>query len=426
MSELAKRQERLQYQFTKHFACADGPLFLILSDVDRWPGNLQPRLLASNGETEVTVAFRDNSRAMIRFAKLAGGVNRVTVEHEASANDSSRDGSTGNASAAGFDYEIFWFELFEMLNARLMPGKVSIATAPGKVNLFFKVGPLLESGYHDVASLYLAVDLRENVTAQIATEYSVQVTGSLGDFQLLSVPTDETNLVVKVAEQVKAAAGTPSAIKLVLGIDKHVPVAGGMGGGSADAAAALVAVNDLLGANLSAEALHNLAAELGSDVPFALAGGAAIGVGRGEQLTALENVAPIHLVLILDDQGLSTPAVYRRLDELRAARNENAANPEMNTDLLRALQRSNAFELAELMHNDLEEAALSLRPDLKIKITTALQHGALRAMVSGSGPTILALAASEAAAMQIARAMNDLGYNAIATHGPAAATERVD
>jgi 4-diphosphocytidyl-2-C-methyl-D-erythritol kinase len=285
---------------------------------------------------------------------------------------------------------------------------------------------LLESGYHDVASLYLAVDLRETVTAQIATEYSVQVTGSLGDFQLLSVPTDETNLVVKVAEQVKAAAGTPSAIKLVLGIDKHVPVAGGMGGGSADAAAALVAVNDLLGANLSAETLHNLAAELGSDVPFALAGGAAIGVGRGEQLTALENVAPIHLVLILDDQGLSTPAVYRRLDELRAGRNDNAANPEMNADLLRALQRSNAFDLAELMHNDLEEAALSLRPDLKIKITTALQHGALRAMVSGSGPTVLALAASEAAAMQIARAMNDLGYNAIATHGPAASTELVD
>ena len=421
MSEISKRSGQLQYVFTKHIACADGPLFLILSDVDRWPGNLQPRLLASNGETEVTVAFRDNSRATIRFAKLAGGVNRVTVEHEASASDSS-----GEGSAAGFDYEIFWFELFEMLNARLMPGKVSIATAPGKVNLFFKVGPLLDSGYHDVASLYLAVDLRETVTAQIATEYSVQVTGSLGDFQLLSVPTDETNLVVKVAEQVKAAAGTPSAIKLVLGIDKHVPVAGGMGGGSADAAAALVAVNDLLGANLSAEGLHNLAAELGSDVPFALAGGAAIGVGRGEQLTALENVAPIHLVLILDDQGLSTPAVYRRLDEIRAGRNENAANPEMNAELLRALQRSNAFDLADLMHNDLEEAALSLRPDLKIKITTALQHGALRAMVSGSGPTVLALAASEAAAMQIARAMNELGYNAIATHGPAAATELVD
>ncbi|MEN9342590.1 MAG: hypothetical protein RIR24_177 [Actinomycetota bacterium] len=420
MSELAKRPERLQYSFSKHFACADGPLFLILSDVERWPGNLQPRLLSSNGESELIVAFRDNSRATIRFAKLAGGVNRVTVEHEASATENSA------GAAAGFDYEIFWFELFEMLSARLMPGKFAIATAPGKVNLFFKVGPLLETGYHDVASLYLAVDLRETVTAQIATEYSVQVTGSLGDFQLLSVPTDESNLVVKVAEQVKAAAGTPAAIKLVLGIDKHVPVAGGMGGGSADAAAALVAVNDLLGANLGPERLHEMAAELGSDVPFALAGGAAIGVGRGEQLTALESVAPIHLVLIFDDHGLSTPAVYRRLDELRAARQEQVQSPEVSREFIGALQKSNAFDLAEVMHNDLEEAALSLRPDLQIKMTTALQHGALRAMVSGSGPTILALAASEAAATQIARSMNELGYKAIATHGPAAPTELVD
>jgi 4-diphosphocytidyl-2-C-methyl-D-erythritol kinase len=417
MSEISKRSGQLQYVFNKHIACADGPLFLILSDVDRWPGNLNPRLLSSNGETELTVAFRDNSRATIRFAKLAGQVNRITVEHEASADES---------AAAGFDYEIFWFELFEMLNARLMPAKVAIADAPGKVNLFFKVGPLGEDGFHDVASLYLAVDLRETVTAQIATEYSVNVTGSLGDFQLLAVPTDESNLVVKVAKQVKAEAGTPEAVKLALGIDKHVPVAGGMGGGSADAAAALVAVNELLGANLSPERLHELAAGLGSDVPFALAGGAAVGLGRGDQLTAVEGVAPIHLVLILDDQGLSTPAVYRRLDDLRASRDEQVDEPILPPQLLGVLHKSNPFDLAELMHNDLEEAALSLRPDLRIKITTALQHGALRAMVSGSGPTVLALAASEVAAMQIARAMNELGYNAIATQGPALATRLVD
>jgi len=416
MSEISKRSGQLQYVFTKHIACADGPLFLILSDVDRWPGNLHPRLLSSNGETELTVAFRDNSRATIRFAKLAGQVNRITVEHEASADE----------SAAGFDYEIFWFELFEMLNARLMPAKVAIADAPGKVNLFFKVGPLGEDGFHDVASLYLAVDLRETVTAQIATEYSVKVTGSLGDFQLLAVPTDESNLVVKVAKQVKTEAGTPEAVKLALGIDKHVPVAGGMGGGSADAAAALVAVNELLGANLSPERLHELAAGLGSDVPFALAGGAAVGLGRGDQLTAVEGVAPIHLVLILDDQGLSTPAVYRRLDDLRAARDEQVDEPILPPQLLGVLHKSNPFDLAELMYNDLEEAALSLRPDLRIKITTALQHGALRAMVSGSGPTVLALAASEVAALQIARTMNELGYNAIATHGPALETRLVD
>ncbi len=418
MSEVSKRSGQLQYTFTKHIACAEGPLFLILSDVDRWPGNLHARLLSSNGETELTVAFRDNSRATIRFEKLAGGVNRITVEHEASANAS--------GAPAGFDYEIFWFELFEMLNARLMPNQVAIADAPGKVNLFFKVGARAEDGFHNVASIYLAGDLRETVTAQIATEYSVKVTGSLGDFQLLAVPTDESNLVVKVAKQVKAEAGSPEAVKVALGIDKHVPVAGGMGGGSADAAAALVAVNELLGANLSPERLHELAAGLGSDVPFALAGGAAVGVGRGDQLTQVEDVAPIHLVLILDDQGLSTPAVYRRLDDLRAARAEQVEEPTLPSQLLGVLRKSNPFELAELMHNDLEEAALSLRPDLQIKITTALQHGALRAMVSGSGPTVLALAANEAAAAQIARAMNELGYNTIATHGPALATRLVD
>lgn len=417
MSEISKRTGQLQYTFTKHIACADGPLFLILSDVDRWPGNLHPRLLASNGETELTVAFRDNSRATIRIDKLAGEVNRIKVEHEASAID---------MGAGGFDYEIFWFELFEMLNSRLMPNQVAIADAPGKVNLFFKVGPLGEDGFHNVASLYLAVDLRETVTAQIATEYSVKVSGSLGDFQLLAVPTDESNLVVKVAKQVKAEAGSPEAVKVALGIDKHVPVAGGMGGGSADAAAALVAVNELLGANLSPERLHELAAGLGSDVPFALAGGAAVGVGRGDQLTPVEGVAPIHLVLILDDQGLSTPAVYIRLDELRAARAEQVDEPILPPQLLGVLHKSNPFELAELMHNDLEEAALSLRPDLRIKMTTALQHGALRAMVSGSGPTVLALASTEVAAMQIARAMNELGYNSIATQGPAFATGLVD
>jgi 4-diphosphocytidyl-2-C-methyl-D-erythritol kinase len=226
--------------------------------------------------------------------------------------------------------------------------------------------------------------------------------------------------------QIKAEAGVPEAVKVSLGIDKHVPVAGGMGGGSADAAAALVAVNELLGANLSPERLHELAKGLGSDVPFALAGGAAVGLGRGDQLTQIEGVAPIHLVLILDEQGLSTPAVYKRLDELRAARDEQTAAPELPAKLVSVLHKSNAFDLAELMHNDLEEAALSLRPDLRIKITTALQHGALRAMVSGSGPTILALAASEAAAMQIARVLNELGYNAVATQGPAMATRLVD
>jgi 4-diphosphocytidyl-2-C-methyl-D-erythritol kinase len=182
----------------------------------------------------------------------------------------------------------------------------------------------------------------------------------------------------------------------------------------------------LLRAGLSEARLYEIAAELGSDVPFSLMGSAAIGVGRGDELTKVESLAPIHLVLIFDDQGLSTPAVYRRLDQVRAERVEEVESPEVNRHLIRALQNGNPFEIAELLHNDLEEAAISLRPDLKIKMTTALQHGALRVMVSGSGPTLLALASSEVAAMQIARSLSELGYKAIATSGPALGAQIVD
>lgn len=417
MSELAKRTHRTQYTFSKHIACADGPLQLILTDVDRWPGNLSPRLL-SNRQTEMVIAFRDNSRARIKVTKIAGGVNRIDVEHEAAPE-----------SSAGIDYEVFWFELFEALMSRLMPEQIAVATAPGKVNLFFQVGPVQANGYHDVASLYLAVDRTETVIGQISTDYAVKVSGSLDAFALLAVPTDESNLVIKVAKQVHALSQAPEALKLNIGIDKHVPVAGGMGGGSADAAAALLVSNELFRAELGGEKLHELAAELGADVPFALTGGAAIGVGKGDQLTAVEGVQPVHLVLVSDAQGLSTPAVYRKLDELRATRGEdpsNIANPEVPRSLVRALQSGNAYELAELMHNDLEEATLALRPDLNHKFTVLNQLGALKTMVSGSGPTILALFGTEAAAKEVAEKLIKLDYDAFAVSGPAGGAELVD
>lgn len=417
MSELAKSTHKLQYSFVKHLACADGPLQLILADVDRWPGNLSPRLM-SNTEHEMVVVFRDNSRARIRITKIAGGVNRISIEHEASPE-----------TATGVEYEIFWFELFEALQARLMPEQIAVATAPGKVNLFFQVGPLKDDGYHDVASLYLAVDLTETVVGQVATEYSVKVSGSLDDFALLAVPTDESNLVVKVAKQVKALSSTPEALKLQLGIDKHVPVAGGMGGGSADAAAALLVSNALFRTELSDVQLQEIAATLGADVPFALAGGVAVGLGKGDQLSQIEGVKPVHLVIIGDPGGLSTPAVYQRLDELRAARGEDPAqimSPEVSTELIRALQNGNVYEIAELLHNDLEEATLSLRPDLETRMIAARQLGALKVMVSGSGPTTLAFCGSEAAAKEIEEKLTKLGYDAKAVSGPAIGAELID
>lgn len=419
MTEIAKRNERLLYQFTRHIACAEGPLKLLLSDVDRWPGNLNPRLLAAT-DTEITVAFRDNSRASIRFSKLAAGVQRLDIEHEA---------APSNTTAAGVDFEVFWFELFAMLNARLMPNRVAVATAPGKVNLFLGVGSTDMRGYHSVSTLYLAVNLRETVSAQLSSTYDVKVAGKFDAFELLAVPTDESNLVVKAAKVIAEFSDTPEALKLTIGIDKQVPISGGMGGGSADGAAAMLVANEIFDGKFSREDLIDLASRLGADVPFSVLGGTAIGSGTGATLTAVGEIAPIHLVLLPDVQGLSTPAVYRRLDELREQRGENPMampEPSFSRGLLRALQSGSVFDVAENMHNDLEEAALSLRADLKAKMKAALDLGAIRAMVSGSGPTIMALVGTELAAQTLAEKLNAKGIDAIAVSGPDIGAELVD
>jgi 4-diphosphocytidyl-2-C-methyl-D-erythritol kinase len=294
------------------------------------------------------------------------------------------------------------------------------ASAPGKTNLFFAVGPLLDDGFHDVASIYLALDLREEVSVSPASAWSIAVSGNISAEQIAAVPTGEENLVVKAAKRVAELAGTRPQ-PLAFAIDKHVPVAGGMGGGSADAAAALVAVNALWCTGVESKLSDTV--ELGADVPFALAGGIAIGLGRGEQLTPIESVPSIHLVLVTNDHGLSTPAVYKRLDELRAARGADprlvpaAIVPEV---LIRALQAGNLADIAELLMNDLQEAALDLRPDLKQTIEDGIAAGALTGFVSGSGPTIAFLTADADRAEDLAQKLHTKGYRALSTSGPAA------
>lgn len=294
------------------------------------------------------------------------------------------------------------------------------ASAPGKTNLFFAVGPLLEDGFHDVASVYLALDLREEVTVSPAEDWSVSVSGNISSAQIASVPTGEDNLVVGAAKHVADLAKV-SAQKTAFVIDKHVPVAGGMGGGSADAAAALIAVNALW--NTGVESQLSNSVELGADVPFALAGGIAVGLGRGEVLTQIEEVPAINLVLVTSDEGLSTPAVYKRLDELRAARGLDpmlapaAIVPE---ELIRALRSGDQLAISTLLKNDLQEAALDLRPDLTKTIADGLAAGALTGFVSGSGPTVAFLVADANAAEEIAQKLHVSGYRALAASGPAA------
>lgn len=293
------------------------------------------------------------------------------------------------------------------------------ASAPGKTNLFFAVGPLLEDGFHDVASVYLALDLREDVTVSSAETWSVTVSGNISAEQIASVPTGEGNLVVQAAKHVAKLAnvsGQPTAFA----IDKHVPVAGGMGGGSADAAAALLAVNALWCTGVESKLIESV--ELGADVPFALAGGIAIGLGRGEVLTQIDSVPEINLVLVTSDEGLSTPAVYKRLDELRAARGVDptfAPEALVPEELIRALQSGDQTAIAALLRNDLQEAALDLRPDLKKTIDAGIAAGALTGFVSGSGPTIAFLVVDADTAESLAQKLHIQGYRALAAAGPA-------
>jgi 4-diphosphocytidyl-2-C-methyl-D-erythritol kinase len=299
------------------------------------------------------------------------------------------------------------------------------ATACGKINLFFQVGSLGSSGYHEVASLYQAVDLCETVRASAAPSWRVTVAGDLTEAQLAAVPSDDSNLVVRAAVALAHAAGLAEAAPLHFEIDKRVPVAGGMGGGSADAAAALLAAAEVWQLDLTAEQLVAVAAKLGADVPFALLGGAAVGTGSGETLRSIA-AAELNWVLITDDEGLSTPSVYRELDTMRAASGLDPSDlptPALPEPLLSALAGGDLAAVAAAMSNDLQPAAVRLRPELAKRISLAEVHGALRAIVSGSGPTVVALADDSKAATQLAAKLQSLGLKAIATRsasGPAA------
>lgn len=302
--------------------------------------------------------------------------------------------------------------------------KVTVS-APGKINIFFAVGPLKPDHYHDVVSIYQALNLREVVTVSPASNFTVQVSGHLSAEQLAAVPTGAENLVVRAAKVIAEIADIADPHPVHFEITKNVPVAGGMGGGSADAAAALMAVDELWCSGVDGERLLSAAAHLGADIPFALLGGTAIGTGRGEDLQPVNGVQRLHWVLVANDQGLSTPSVYQRLDQLRAERGEDptqVATPIAPPALLEALLTGDPHQVAPHLHNDLQEAAVDLMPELADTMAQGLAAGAIAAMVSGSGPTIALLASDSAAATKIANQLAIQGHIAIPTFGPAAGT----
>ncbi|MER7398039.1 4-(cytidine 5'-diphospho)-2-C-methyl-D-erythritol kinase [Streptomyces sp. NPDC000151] len=268
---------------------------------------------------------------------------------------------------------------------------------PAKVNVQLAVGAARADGFHDLANVFLAVGLYDEVTAAPADTLTITCEGPDAD----RVPLDRTNLAARAAELLAARHGIEPRVHLH--IAKDIPVAGGMAGGSADGAGALLACDALWGTGATREELLDICAELGSDVPFSLVGEAALGTGRGERLTPLEVGGTFHWVFAAADGGLSTPAVYREFDRLTEGTDVPA--PEASPALLDALRTGDAAALAKTLSNDLQPAALSLFPSLAATLEAGTKAGALAALVSGSGPTTAFLAADRASASAVADAL---------------------
>lgn len=287
------------------------------------------------------------------------------------------------------------------MTAAPLPPQAVTVRAPAKVNLELRVGPRRPDGYHDLATVFQTMSLYDEVSVTRWDEWEVIASGPHA--ALFPDPMD--NLVVRAAKLLAEhfdLEDTPLSFR----IDKSIPVAGGMAGGSADAAAALVAVDHLFELGLDRSELDSFAAQLGADVPFALAGGTAMGTGRGDRLAPVLSRGTYHWVLAFSDVGLSTPDVFAELDRLREDRDgpDGAIDvpvPEVSAELMTALRSGDPAAVGASLGNDLQEAAFSLRPELREVHAAGLEFGALGAVVSGSGPTIAFLTADVESAMDL-------------------------
>ncbi|HET7691272.1 MAG TPA: 4-(cytidine 5'-diphospho)-2-C-methyl-D-erythritol kinase [Nocardioidaceae bacterium] len=273
-------------------------------------------------------------------------------------------------------------------------------SAPAKINLCLGVGPVRDDGYHPLATVFQSIGLFDEVRVRPAAEDTLTVYGDGVD--VTDVPQDGRNLALQAARLLAAHHGVDEGVEMH--IHKRIPVAGGLAGGSTDAAAALVACDALWGTRTPRDTLVGLAAELGSDVPFCLVGGTAIGTGRGELLSPVMTRGTYWWVVVPDDGGLSTPRVYAEFDRLTAE--SGTDDPEIPPSLLSALRAGDVEWLGGSLSNDLQEAALSLRPDLHHLLEEGLEASAHGALVSGSGPTTIYLCESRDHAVEVASAFD--------------------
>ena len=294
-----------------------------------------------------------------------------------------------------------------------MPSHV-VARVPGKINLQLSVGPLQRDGYHPVATVFQAVSIFDDVKVAFSNRAGITILsgGKPSDY----LPLDKNNLAYKAAELMMKKFDITDGLEITL--TKEIPIAGGMAGGSADAGATIVAIDSLFGLGLKRNDMERIGAELGADIPFTISGGTAIGTGRGDQITPVLSRGSYNWVLALSSSGLSTPAVYGECDRLREGL--QVAPPHVSDSLLHALSAGDAVALGKALSNDLQPAACSLKPALRLILDVGMDYGALGGLVSGSGPTVAFLAENEDHALDLVVALTSSGVvgNVVRASGP--------
>ena len=291
-----------------------------------------------------------------------------------------------------------------------------VARVPAKVNLQLSVGPLGSDSFHEVTTVFQAISLFDDVTVATAPEgdgIKISITGQTSS----GVPADSSNLAVKAAELMIKNYDLPA--DLIIKLKKEIPVAGGMAGGSADAAGVIVGLDSLFELGLSRDEMEIVGSKIGSDVPFSMCGGVAIGTGRGDQITPALSKGSYNWVLALSGQGLSTPSVYQECDRLREGLSISA--PLVSEPLMQALRAGDAKALGKALTNELQPAACSLRPALRLVLDVGIDYGALGGIVSGSGPTVAFLVSDEEHAMDLTVALSASGVvsSVVRATGPA-------
>jgi 4-diphosphocytidyl-2-C-methyl-D-erythritol kinase len=298
-----------------------------------------------------------------------------------------------------------------------MPVKSVTVRVPAKVNLQLSVGPKEVDGYHNLVSVFQAISIFDDIIIKLGEPGSGLTISVTGD-QTHGVPADANNLAAKAVSLISKEYDLT--VDAHIEIKKSIPVAGGMAGGSADAAGTIIGIDYLYSLDMTREEMTEIAAKIGSDVPFMLSGGTAIGTGHGDQLTAALSRGTYHWVLAVSTVGLSTPAVYAECDRLRGEL--EIVEPQTNEALMQSLLAADAPGVGAALVNDLQLAACSLRPAIRLVLDVGQEYGALGAIVSGSGPTVAFLVADQDSGLDLAVALTSSGVvgSVVQAYGPVA------